>query len=240
MRSRTLASGAVLLTIFGLSGVVFIQDLVGAPGSDVAVVAPEAETAPSVPTAAPARVVESAGFPAVPARPEEEQPVAATGPTVTLNGRPLDSSWSPVTEAIAERRASESGDAAGPTADVALAAPRPIPRPEGLVLPSAQPAPSADYESITAAAYPREPEPSAAAPQGPQLVGPVGVVGGFLTYEERQRLAMGENPGPGADELVQVIGPNGETLWVYPDQAAQFGYRQPARPGYSPFGTVFD
>jgi len=224
----------VLLTIFGLSGTVLVQDLSGGPATDVAIVESGNEVAAPQPAPAPARVVESAGFPAVPT---QSEPETATGPTVTINGRPLDSSWSPATDAVAEAQAGEGADAT--TTDVALVAPRPIPRPEGLSLPSAAPAPATDYEAITAAAYPQEsysPEPY----REPELVGPVGVVGGFMTYEERQRLAAGGAPGPNTDELVQVIGPNGEVLWVYPDQASQFGYRRPAPVGNVPFGILFE
>jgi len=241
MRSRTLASGAVLLTIFGLSGIVLVQDLAGAPAPDAAIVEPETAEPVSRPASTPARVVESAGFPAVPAE-AEQQPASA--PTVTINGQPLESSWSPATSAVAEAETTVPDT----RSDVALVPPRPIPRPEGLSLPATQPAQATDYEAITAAAYPQQPQPSpylqvpqpTPSPPASQLVGPVGVVDGFLTYEERQRLAAGGAAGPNTDELVQVTGPNGETLWVYPDQATQFGYGRQARPLVSPFGIFYD
>src|SRR5690606_38399127 len=177
MRSRTLASGAVLLTIFGLSGIVLVQDLAGAPTPDATILDTETAEPVSRPAATPARVVESAGFPIE----------AAPGPTVTINGQPLESSWTPATSAIAEA----DTQAADATSEVALVAPKPIPRPEGLSLSPAEAAPATDYEAITAAAYPQQLQPPAPLqapqpatyPQAPQLVGPVGVVDGFLTYE---------------------------------------------------------
>lgn len=176
---------------------------------------------------APARTVSGPGIDAT--------ETASTGPIVTVNGRPLGGSQNADDEtgtAVADTTAEPPAEAEDATETVETAAvepPRPMPRPEGLIVPQA-----ADYEAITAAAY------ETAARPGPEE--------GFMSYEDRIALAPlagGGQPMPrpaGQDELVAVVGPDGEVIWIYEDQAGgATGYepRPAAKPG-NPYGFVYD
>ncbi|WP_404403055.1 hypothetical protein [Pelagibacterium halotolerans] len=157
-------------------------------------------------------------------------------PIVTVNGRPLDSGSNLAateTAAVEPKPASTVAPAreAEPAAVAAIEPPKPMPRPEGLSLPASQ---AIDYGTVTASTG------SAAARPGPEA--------GFMSYEERIALAplTGESqPMPGRrgrDELVAVVGANGEVIWVYEEQtrgATTFPVRPVVKSG-NPYGFVYD
>jgi hypothetical protein len=194
---------------------------------------------------APARVVDSAGFPVVPTQEAEPEPEVADTPIVTINGRPLGSSPS-AAPAASERTevATRTPAAQEPTRErtveevvaslPSLVAPRPIPRPEGLQLPPrqaaqpSQPVP-VDYGTVTASTSRSNPD--------------------YLTFEERQRLAPIPNvptpapaPSPREDGLVEVIGDNGEVIWLYEEQVRDYYQGQGSRvvAPTNEFGFVYD
>jgi hypothetical protein len=114
MFAKPIASGLMLTAIAVLGGGALLQqDSAGDARTAVVTDVPEAEAvtepAPERAASAPGRVVDSAGFPAVP---EGEREVAAAkpGPMVTVNGRPVNGERQPVAaqpapEAVAEAEA---------------------------------------------------------------------------------------------------------------------------------------
>lgn len=177
--------------------------------------------------AAPAdRVVDEAGFPGVPQETEEAEETAPA-PTVTINGRPLGvrtaeneeattgQSSSEAAETEAEDEAGEQNEErdepASATEDedaqVAVVEP-PMPRPRPADLPVKEASREIDYDAIAEAAY-------------------GGQNNEFMSREEREAIApMPGDSGygavqafdPRAEGLVEVVGPNGERVWVYQEQ----------------------
>lgn len=255
MLSRPIASGAMLAVLLGaMGGAIFQQgDLLAEAGvadieiADVSTPEPAEAEAPAPetpsPATAPGRVVDSAGFPVVPEVPEDEEEAAPAGPVVTVNGRPLGGSATPTPPAStpaapprqtpATPEAEDAAPEAGDTQVAVVPPPTPQPRPEGLeVRPNER---VVDYEAIAEAAY--------GTPSGE-----------FMSREERSSLAPlpgGNQTGavydPRQDELVGIVGPNGEVIWVYEDQVRSpnsrvtfQGWQQNAPPSNNPFGFVYD
>lgn len=230
----------VLLATFG--GAWWQQDAAEAETARIADVqedaAQEPEAAPERTATAPARVVDSAGFPAVP----ESEPQEPVGPIVTVNGRPLNGDRAPqapqpaAPETVATTPAVQAPIEEPEPQALVAEPPRPIPRPEGLTGPSviASTAPQRgtviDYEAIAAAAYGPD--------DGTE----------FMSFEQRRALApLPGEPGyagydPRADGLVEVIGPDGVTIWVYeeqlraPSSGVTFQTRRPA----DNYGFIYD
>lgn len=237
MLSRPIASGVMLVAIAGLFGAALLQPDPHAQDDAVQTAIPATQnvpaqqSAPERQAAAPDRVVDSAGFPVVPEG--ERTAAAAPGPIVTVNGRPLNedraaqpaqpattASTTPRTDAVPATQPEQSAAIAEP--------PRPIPRPEGLVAP-AQPA--IDYDAVAAAA---------SAPWDD---------GEFMSYEQRRALApvAGETgygaQDPRQDGLVAIVGPSGQTIWVYEDQLRANESRvtiQSRQVQTNPYGFVYD
>src|SRR5690554_2517366 len=90
MLSKPIASGIMLTAIILLGGGALLQQDGADDQAGAVAITPEAETAPERAASAPSRVVDSAGFPAVPEKADAD--VAETRPIVTVNGRPLDGS----------------------------------------------------------------------------------------------------------------------------------------------------
>ncbi|MCD7060146.1 hypothetical protein [Pelagibacterium xiamenense] len=183
---------------------------------------PQAERA----AAAPARIVSGPGA--------DVTETASTGPIVTVNGRPLDGSSpanAPAVAAVDSNKEISAQTAQGAETVASVEPPKPLPRPEGLSVPSGQ---AVDYETVTASAG------NAAVRSAPDA--------GFMSYEERLALApLSGEPQPmpvhqGQDELVAVVGANGEVIWVYEEQtrgATVYPGRPVANPG-NPYGFVYD
>ena len=246
MLSKPVASGAMLVLMMGAVGAAAFQQEPGA--SFVAAPGAPGETADRAATAAD-RVVESAGFPVVPPAERDRAGEATHGPMVTVNGRPLGEDPAPASQTVAstptEGPASEAPVAqaeasAGQTA--AIEPPRPLPRPEGLAVPQEQEPTGIDYDSIARAA--------SASSQNSQVTG-----AGFLAPPDTQTLAPLTGPDggydprtggtPGQDELVGVVGPNGEILWVYQEQVPTLNSRVTIErrqqvPQTNPFGFVYE
>lgn len=248
----------MLIALVGLAGFTLLAPPASEQATDVAAIGNDSEPVERAtrPLVAPQRVIDTAGFPVSGAQGEE-------GPVVTVNGRPLDDRVAPVRSGVtpdAPTAQPATGPAALPAAAdtpeaapaVALVAPVPVPRPAGLVrAPAVAGVPEVDDLAVTATVnpgfvapdpvlrepVPAQPIPAPVPPRAGELVGPVGVVEGFLTLEERQRLAGA--PAGREDGLVQVMGPNGEQLWLYPDQARQFGYRVVGQQGGTAWSPGF-
>lgn len=238
MLSRPIASGAMLVLLIGAVGGAAWQGG-GAPEAGVAEISeplPEVSQAEATEpeereATAPNRVVESAGFPVVS---QAERDLAGSGPIVTVNGRPLDSA--PTTaepeaegedEAMEEQAPSVPDETEPEETQIAIAEPPlPRPRPEGLAVQSADS--ELDYDAIAEAAYgAREPQFS---PQERQALEPMPGVSEFTPNRANQ------------DELVGVVGPNGEVIWVYEEQVPSMNSRvtiQRQQP-VNPFGFVYD
>lgn len=175
----------------------------------------------------------------------DDAEAASARPIVTVNGRPLaarsevadETPAAPVSAVPTSKAEAEAEPEA--SREVALVAPQPVPRPEGLSVPkSGQKADTEpqgrpiDYEAITAVAN--------GARNGPDT--------GFMSYEERAALAPlpgRSQPMPGRagqDELVAVVGPQGETIWVYQDQIDSVTRRtdRPVSDPGNPYGFVYD
>lgn len=237
MLSRPIASGTMLVLLIGAVGGAVWQGG-SAPEAVVAEISePVAEVAEVIeqPDAAP-RVVESAGFPVVS---QAERDLASEGPIVTVDGHPLggaaatDAEPVPETvdEAVIEQTSPDFEDIESTETQVAVAEPPlPKPRPEGLSVQSA--GAELDYDAIAQAAYgAREPE--------------------LMTQQERQTLAPMSSvsnfdprgtQNPGRDDLVGVVGPNGEVIWVYEEQVPTMNSRvtiQRQQP-VNPFGFTFE
>ena len=234
MLSRPIASGAMLVLLIGAVGGAAWQGN-GAPDAGVAEISePEPVAEPEEREAtAPNRVVESAGFPVVS---QAERDKASEGPIVTINGRPLDSA--PTTaepeaeeEAVDEQAPVVTQEVEPEETQVAIAEPPlPRPRPEGLAVQSTET--GLDYDAIADAAYEAR-QPQFLTPPEPRTLEPMPGVSDF-------------NPNGVArsnqDELVGVVGPNGEVIWVYEDQVPTMNSRvtiQRQQP-VNPFGFVFE
>lgn len=245
MLSRPIASGLMLLALFAaLGGAMWQSDAVEdgavrlADVEDELPIASAEEPEPERAATAPTRVVDSAGFPAVP----DAEPEPVVGPIVTVNGRPLNADRvQPVSQQAEPEQVAVTPAETAPSEGAQIQAnvaepPRPIPRPEGLTGPSvlASTAPQRgtviDYEAIAAAAYGSDDE--------------------FMSIEQRRALAP--LPGeagyrseydPRTEGLVQVVGPDGVAIWVYEEQlrsptnsAVTFQTRRPA----NQFGFIYD
>lgn len=276
MFSKPIASGAMLVVLLGAVGTAAVQQGTDVEQAGITQVqtasptrTPVASPSPAERAAgAPNRVVDTAGFPVVPERPSEEE--LTTGPVVTVNGRPLGASTNDVAEDDdAPAPADDAPADTAPDADVQVAVtapPRPLPRPEGL---SAAPREEAiDYDAIAAASggqtsgvlrppaqqqsvitLPQQqqqqsvitqplPQQSAnVAPQQPAAITPPAPVPGD----------DGLLRDPNRDELVGVVGPSGQIIWVYEEQLREtersrvtFQNNQPQAPQVNPFGFVYD
>lgn len=263
MLSRPIASGAMLVLLIGAVGGAAWQGG-GTPEAGVAEISepvPEVSEAEAVEPVeqvaepveetpepeeqeaiAPSRVVESAGFPVVS---QAERDRADEGPIVTVNGRPLDSA--PTTaepeadaedEAVDERSPSVTEGEEPEESQVAIAEPPlPRPRPEGLTVRSAETEAAQgaetglDYDAIADAAYGAR-DPQFSTPSGPQTLEPMPGISDFDPNAGRSN----------QDELVGVVGPNGEVIWVYEEQVPSMNSRvtvQRQQP-VNPFGFVYD
>jgi len=245
MLSRPLASGAMLVLIIGAVGGAALQH---EPGAGF-VAAPEGptENADREVTAAD-RIVESAGFPVVPQAERDRAGEATHGPMVTVNGRPLGEDRPAVDRTVASTpaEAQTTSDPAPQTETsaaemAAIEPPRPLPRPEGLGV-SQQETTGIDYDAIARAA--------GAPNRNSQVSAP-----GFLVPPDTQTLAPLTGPDSGydprigssseQDELVGVVGPNGEILWVYEEQVPALNSRVTIQrrqqvPQNNPFGFVYE
>ncbi len=242
MLSRSVVSGAMLVLIMGAVGAAALQQEPGA--GFVALPDAPAENTERDATAAD-RVVESAGFPAVPQAERDRAGEATHGPMVTVNGRPLGEDRPAADRTVATAPAEEPVAAVTPQAETsaaetaAIEPPRPLPRPEGLGVPQQQDATGIDYEAIARAA--------GMSGQNSQVSAP-----GFLTPPDTQTLAplSGSNSASDPrnreqDELVGVVGPNGEILWVYEEQVPALNSRvvierRQQAPQTNPFGFVYE
>lgn len=239
MLSKPIASGIMLTAIILLGGGALLQQDGADDQAGAVAITPEAETAPERAASAPSRVVDSAGFPAVPEKADAD--VAETRPIVTVNGRPLDGSAAqPAPEAVAETPSpADAQEADAPEASETVAVvepPRPIPRPEGLTGPRQQ---AIDYDAIAAIAYGED--------------GAVPETGEFMSLQERQALVAPQPrddylapDDPRREGLVAVVGPDGEPIWIYEEQmragvpgnsGATFSTR---RVQSNPFGFVYE
>lgn len=194
---------------------------------------------------APARVVDSAGFP------------VTEGPIVTVNGRPLGSDEPYGPQPLQTASSAGTGTGTGTEAETTPAEtetaavempPIPVPRPADLPEPPRTASVSdgqqdgvragqrIDYEAITAAAH----------GQSRSSVE-------FMSREDRERLAPIPNePGyaaapassydPRTDGLVEVVTANGDVIWVYQDQVDRRGAELvgPVNRGSNPLGFVYD
>lgn len=266
MLSKPVASGAMLLLLVGAVGGAALQ---GDQSPEAAVVeiadaetpAEEAEAAEVIETAqaneaeaeveaeepaertatAPNRVVESAGFPVVPQAERDRGQAETAGPVVTVNGRPLGSSAAPeggtATAATStERTEPEAPEASEPEETQVAVIPPPLPQPRPANLPVREAEPAMDYDAIAEAAYGQQsgvltPPTPPSQPQT-QALAPMQGVNQF----------SGSGRNPDQDELVGVVGPNGEMLWVYEDQVQSMNSRVTIqRPQqFNPFGFVYE
>lgn len=250
MLSKPIASGVMLTAIVLLGGGALLQSDSAGDAARTAVVAPEPVTdaAPERAASAPNRVVDSAGFPVVPEA-EPEVAAAPAGPTVTVNGRPVNGERTPAQpkpEAVAATPPASTPAPAAPQAseqEVAVVAPpRPIPRPEGLSVPRPQQA--IDYDAIAAIAYGQD--------ETYVQPGTVPETGEFMPVEQRRALAPLADEGPYApydprrEGLVAVVGPDGEPIWIYEEQVrgnatTNSGVTfQTRRVQSHPYGFVYD
>lgn len=222
---------------------------------------------------APNRVVDTAGFPVVPERPAEEE--LTTGPVVTVNGRPLGASGTNATTAADDeaetpaptpRTQDQAPRDSAPDVQVAVTEPpRPLPRPEGL---SAAPRSDAiDYDAIAAAAggqtstgvlqppaqqqsvitLPQQQQPVITTPLPQQSATVVPQQPAMMTPPAPVPGADGLLRDPNRDELVGVVGPSGQIIWVYEEQLREtersrvtFQNNQPQPQQTNPFGFVYD
>ncbi len=244
MLSRPVASGAMLVLLMGAVGAAALQQEPGA--GFVAVPEAPAENTERDATAAD-RVVESAGFPVVPQAERDRAGEATHGPMVTVNGRPLSEDRPVADRTVATNPADEPAAPAPQTEataaeTAAIEPPRPLPRPEGLGVPRQQETTGIDYDAIARAA--------GASGQSSQVLAP-----GFLTPPNTRTLAPLDGPDggydpriggtPEQDELVGVVGPNGEILWVYEEQVPTLNSRviidrRQQAPQTNPFGFVYE
>lgn len=202
----------------------------------VEAVEPE-ETAIAAPATPPARVVESAGFPVVPDA-EQEEDAPAPSPVVTVNGRPVGTPGTPgSTRAAVAARPDAATPSTGPNGGASEVAviepPRPIPRPQGLE--SAPQETDLDYAAIANVArgepardlFPLEPPRPIGAPQ---------------VDERYPNAENGVVRDPSRDDLVGVVGPSGQIIWVYEEQLrsnnSQVTFEAPQP--VNPFGFVFE
>lgn len=237
MLSKHIASGAMLAVILGAASAAAWQHTQGPAEAAVT----QVETALPIPqesaggeseqypaeraATAPNRVVESAGFPVIPDA-EPAAPEVIPTPIVTVDGRPLGQDTVPVEPAVAADEnidtPSEEAPAAAPENDVQVAVsapPLPQPRPEGL------------------AVRPAEPVAQVPPPSQPN--------GEFMSAEERGSLiTLPGDPagGPTQDGLVQIVGPSGQTIWVYEDQLQANDSRVMFErlPPNNPFGFIYE
>lgn len=236
MLSKPIASGAMLVLLIGAAGGAVLQGG-GVPEAGIAEVSETAESEPAQPAVAPDRVVESAGFPIVS---QAERDKANDRPIVTVNGRPLDSApAAAATETVPEIESEPVTPApavvedAVPPEETQIAViepPLPRPRPESLAVRSVET--GLDYDAIADAAYGgRDSE--------------------FMTPQQRQTLesmpgVAGFEPNggyaPRQDELVGVVGPNGEVIWVYEEQVPTMNSRVTIQrqQTVNPFGFLYD
>lgn len=242
MFSRSIASGAMLVLIITIVGGAAWQDRNEVPDARIAEVAmPEPETvdespeAAERPVSAPERVVDAAGFPAIVVAEDKEAETEEPSPIVTVNGRPLGSE--PVAAEPTTNKPSDATSGVGITesdrkTDVAVVAPPlPKPRPEGLAV--RPPAPAIDYNAIAEAAYGGDTEDYLQVPPQQDVLAPMSGVYDF---------DRAEGNIPHDDELVGVVGPNGEVIWVYQEQVPTLNSRvtvQRSQPA-NPFGFVYD
>lgn len=220
MLSKSIGSGVMLAAIAVALG--------GAWWQTNATAEPEGIRTADVaaPVEAPAAAVEEAVEP-VPEPVEEpvaEPPAESVAEEVPTAPRVIDSAGFPAVEGpiVTVNGRPLGSEAPQSEAKEAVAsvpqAPRPVPRPEGLSLPRVE---AGNYESITAAAHgapapPVPPAPVAAPPGG--------------AYDPRQ------------DGLVQVIGDNGQPIWIYEEQVPAYRGRNPGASAVpdNEFGFVYD
>ncbi|WP_417582708.1 hypothetical protein [Pelagibacterium sp.] len=245
MLSKPVASGAMLVVMMGAVAAAALQQEPGAGFVDVPV-APQQSAALDREATAADRVVESAGFPVVPQAERDRAGEATHGPVVTVNGRPLgeDSAlYNPTPpQAPVQPVGAETAPVTGSAETAAIEPPRPLPRPAGLEKPQRQNADGIDYDAIANAA------------RGP-IENYENSVTNFLTPPDTQLLApltetnadYERNLGgrPEQDELIGVVGPNGEVLWVYEEQVPTLNSRVTIErrqqvPQTNPFGFVYE
>lgn len=241
MFSRPIVSGAMLVLLIAVVGGAAWQGRDEIPDARIADVAdPAPASAYEVveqPATAPERVVDAAGFPAVAATQDAENETQEPSPIVTINGRPLGAeeaseSTIPAPDKLDEAIPDNGIAQSEVKTEVAVAAPPlPKPRPEGLAVRTA--APAIDYDAIAEAAYGGETGDYLIAPPEPDVLAPMA---GVYDYDRT------EGAVPHDDELVGVVGPNGEVIWVYEEQVPALNSRvtvqrqQPA----NPFGFIYE
>ena len=233
MLSKPIASGAMLVLLIGAAGGAILQGG-GVPDAGVADISETAESEPPQPAVAPDRVVESAGFPVVS---QAERNKATDRPIVTVNGRPLDSAPAvTATETVPETESEPTPvvteDAVQPeeTQVAIIEPPLPRPRPDGLAARGVET--GLDYDAIADAAYGGR-DSEFMTPQQRQTLEPMPGVSGF---EPNGGYA------PPQDELVGVVGPNGEVIWVYEEQVPNMNSRVTIQrqQTVNPFGFLYD
>lgn len=202
MVSRSLASGAMLVVLLGAAGAALWQQRVEVSEASVADVEIAEEAA--LP-AAPEDEIEPAEAVPDETAPDDGDEVRVVGPIVTVNGRPLGSLAAPATPSVGPVAApATEGPAVGAQDDpveIAIAPPPPPARPEGLF---ARPAPDVlDYNAIAEAAYGTRADDLVRIQDQP--------VPGPLPPEPIPQLSDQQH-------LVRIVGPDGQAIWVYPDQ----------------------
>ena len=271
MLSRPIASGAMLVVLIGAVGGAMLQPGSGTPEAGVADVQtvetgevsapakeltePAAVEADAAPEPAPVEVANvspparPAGLPYV--SPAERDMAVNPSPVVTVNGRPLgapdaegasprpvETASVPVADQERTVRVDPSPLPAIETQTAAIEPPLPQPRPQDMPVREAEP--FIDYDAIANAAYEAErANPPAGQPQS------------GITFEQRQALAPIPNEGfedsngydPRQDQLVGVVGPNGEVIWIHEDQVrntnqSRVNVQRTQRE--NPFGFVYD
>jgi hypothetical protein len=223
-----------------------------APEAGVVDVAePAADEAPgdaARPATAPDRVADSAGFPSVSQAERDRGQVETAGPVVTVNGRPLGGEEESVddTQVAAIPAVPETPAAVVPapiaepepvdTQVAVIEPPLPKPRPANLGVQTA-PSTGLDYNAIAGAAFGESQDQIIRLPEREGLAPMPGV----SEFEART------NYDPNQDELVGVVGPNGEVVWVYEEQVPNINSRvtvqrqQPQQPPLgNPFGFIYE
>lgn len=267
MLSKPIASGAMLVLLIGVVGAAALQSDDTAPSAGVTQVeTPDDDAAPVEREAtAPNRVVDSAGFPVSEESSEDE---VTSGPVVTINGRPLGQPTQTAggsSAVSAGERAEQPGpsysiqdDDATQTQTAVIEPPRPIPRPAGLTAAPRDPISTAgtggqaasgmiDYDATVNAPFGIPAEPPMTLDQRQDLLPPANL-GNHPATEN------GVVRDPERDELVGVVGPSGQVIWIYEEQLRNndsrvtFQTNQPAQnpaplqnsQPVNPFGFVYE
>lgn len=237
----------MLLLLVGVVGGAALQGNDAPEAGVVDVAEPAADEAPGEtarPATAPDRVADSAGFPSVSQAERDRGQVETAGPVVTVNGRPLGGEEEAVDDtqvaaipAVPETRPAPIAEPEPVDTQVAvIEPPLPKPRPANLGVQTAPtPTTGLDYNAIAGAAFGQSQDQIIRLPEREGLAPMPGV----SEFEART------NYEPNQDELVGVVGPNGEVVWVYEEQVPNINsrvtvQRQQPQPLGNPFGFIYE